>query len=198
MKRAKEVLLDFTPLLDVTMILLFFFVLFSRIGVDGIRQDAEQTYQQAQSVQAEAAQIMQDAEAVRKDAEQMRRDAEQKMQILAEADENSAESAEAMLAFSRGENYRLRLKMEPDGWVLRIYHGKDLVDALADNSDFSGDLLDSLERIGWEPEQTQLCAFCYEAADPGSRAAYQRVSDALNTARKLYPHVYISEMDLSQ
>ena len=192
MKRgAKELLLDFTPLLDVTMILLFFFVLFSRIGVDGIRQEAAQNMQDAKALHTEAVQMMSDAEALQADA------ADQ-LAILAEADVRAAEAAEAMIAFSRGENYRLRLKMETDGWVLRIYQGKNIVGALTDSKTFTEDLKDSLDRAGWKTADTLLCEFCYEAADPGSRAAYRRVSSALKEIRKQYPHVYISEIDLSQ
>lgn len=192
MKRGtKELLLDFTPLLDVTMILLFFFVLFSRIGVDSIRQEAAQNMQDARSLHTEAEQMMLDAEA-------MQEDAAGQLAILAEADARAAEAAEAMIAFSRGENYRLRLKMETDGWVLRIYHGKSIVGALTDSKTFAEDLTESLERAGWAPEDTLLCEFCYEAADPGSRSAYRRVSDALKEIRKQFPHVYISEIDLSQ
>ena len=192
MKRgAKELLLDFTPLLDVTMILLFFFVLFSRIGVDGIRQEAAQNMQDAKALHTEAVQMMSDAEALQADA------ADQ-LAILAEADARASEAAEAMIAFSRGENYRLRLKMETDGWVLRIYQGKKIVGALTDSKTFTEDLKDSLDRAGWKTADTLLCEFCYEAADPGSRAAYRRVSSALKEIRKQYPHVYISEIDLSQ
>ena len=192
MKRgAKELLLDFTPLLDVTMILLFFFVLFSRIGVDGIRQEAAQNMQDAKALHTEAVQMMSDAEALQADA------ADQ-LAILAETDARAAEAAEAMIAFSRGENYRLRLKMETDGWVLRIYQGKKIVGALTDSKTFTEDLKDSLDRAGWKTADTLLCEFCYEAADPGSRAAYRRVSSALKEIRKQYPHVYISEIDLSQ
>ncbi|MBR5722974.1 MAG: biopolymer transporter ExbD, partial [Oscillospiraceae bacterium] len=134
MKRgAKELLLDFTPLLDVTMILLFFFVLFSRIGVDSIRQEAAQNMQDAKALHAEASQMMQDAETLQENADGQ-------LAILAEADARAAEAAEAMIAFSRGENYRLRLKMEPDGWVLRIYQGKKIVGALEDSKTFTEDL----------------------------------------------------------
>ena len=192
MKRGtKELLLDFTPLLDVTMILLFFFVLFSRIGVDSIRQEAAQNMQDARSLHTEAEQMMLDAEA-------MQEDAAGQLAILAEADARAAEAAEAMIAFSRGENYRLRLKMEPDGWVLRIYQGKKIVGALEDSKTFTEDLKESLDRAGWKAADTLLCEFCYEAADPGSRAAYNRVENALTEIRKQYPHVYISEIDLSQ
>lgn len=192
MKRgAKELLLDFTPLLDVTMILLFFFVLFSRIGMDGIRQEAAQNLQDAKAMHTEAVQMMSDAEALQADADEQ-------LAILAEADTRAAEAAEAMIAFSRGENYRLRLKMETDGWVLRIYQGKKIVGALTDSKTFTEDLNESLDRAGWKNADTLLCEFCYEAADPGSRAAYRRVSSALKEIRKQYPHVYISEIDLSQ
>ena len=192
MKRGtKELLLDFTPLLDVTMILLFFFVLFSRIGVDNIRQEAAQNMQDAKALHSEASQMMQDAEALQADADSQ-------LAILAEADARAAEAAEAMIAFSRGENYRLRLKMEPDGWVLRIYQGKRIVGALEDSKTFTEDLKESLDRAGWKAADTLLCEFCYEAADPGSRAAYNRVDNALTEIRKQYPHLYISEIDLSQ
>ena len=192
MKRGpKELLLDFTPLLEVTMILLFFFVLFSRIGVDNIRQEAAQNMQDAKALHTEAEQMMLDAEA-------MQQDAAGQLAVLAEADARAAEAAEAIIAFSHGENYRLRPKMETDGWVLRIYQGKNIVGALTDSKTFAEDLKESLERAGWVPDDTLLCEFCFEAADPGSRAAYRRVSEAMKEIRKQFPHVYISEIDLSQ
>ena len=54
-----------------------------------------------------------------------------------------------------------------------------------------------LSEMRYQKEDTVLCEFLYEGEKPGSRAAYQTVQNALKALKADYPHLYISETDIS-
>lgn len=196
MKRIRELILDFTPLLDVTLIILFYFILFSHMGAAEAQQKAEFAAAEAAAAQSAAAEMMAEAERLQQSAEELQQDAAERLAILEETAHDQAATAEAMQAFARGENLKLRLISQADAWSLRVQQRQAIL------ADLSGDALaeqlaDAVKAAGYLPEDVVLCEFAYAAAESGSYQAYQAAVRALEAVRAEYPHFYISETDLS-
>ena len=190
MKRVREIILDFTPLLDVALIILFYFILFSHMGAAEAQQRAEQAEQQAITVQAAA-------EAEIREAAEMQQQAAQKLAAIAEADGNQAAVAEALEQFAGGNNLKLRLRAQGGTWTLLVMQGAASLGELTEQSPENA-LVQLMRDSGFEKEQVILCEFAYTAAEAGSNRAYDAVEAALKAVRKDYPHLYISETDLSR
>lgn len=124
----RQIILDFTSLLDVIMIILFFFILFARIETDNAKavldgdkaaleeQQAQLTEQQSQ-IELQQIQLQEDKE---------------KYEVLIQEEEdylnelNSSESAAAMNVagiheFSQGTNLKINLNMNNDNWRLDVF-----------------------------------------------------------------------------
>lgn len=188
MRRIREIILDFTPLLDITLIILFYFILFSHLGAAEAQQRAEQAESAAAEAQAAAAEILDTAEA-------MQAQAKQQLDILSVS--SGAEAAEAMQRFAEGKNLRLRLHARAGSWELRVMQGDAELTVLS-GKDIAPGLAAALSDAGYRAEDVILCEFVYSADEAGSYQAYQTADSALDALRKDYPHLYISETDLSK
>lgn len=197
MKRIREIILDFTPLLDVTLIILFYFILFSHMGAAEAQQQAELAAAEADAAKSAASEMMAEAERLQQEAENMQKDAADRLAILEKTEQNQAAAAEAMQAFASGENLKLRLISQTGAWKLRVQQGQDVIADLQGDS-VEQQLLKSIQEAGYLPENIILCEFAYTATEAGSYQAYQSVHQVLDTVRVEYPHFYISETDLSQ
>lgn len=197
-RRRRDVVLDFTSLLDVTLIILFYFILFSRMDVEKAQQQAAQRTAEAATVSAEADQRIEQAERLLKEADARKKDAEQAMAALQDADRQSAANVEALLAFGEGNALRLRLYLEGGTWRCTVKRGGTQLAELTRGGDTDALLLDAMRQAGYQPEDTVLCEFIYPAGEAGSRAAYQEIAAGLLAVQKQYPHMYLSETDLSE
>lgn len=196
MKRMRDIILDFTPLLDITLIILFYFILFSHMGAAEAQQNAALAAAAAEAAQSAAADMMAEAEQLHRQAENLQLEADRQLAILAETEQNQAATAEAMQAFARGENLKLRLLSQADGWSLRVQTGDDRLAELAGEA-LAQQLTDVLQTAGYLREDVILCEFAYTATESGSYQAYRTVHEALDAVRAEYQHLYISETDLS-
>ena len=197
-RRRRDVVLDFTSLLDVTLIILFYFILFSRLDVEKAQQQAQQQTAAAASVSAEADARIEQAEQMLSEAERRRQEAEYALSALQEADARSASNIEALLAFGEGNAMRLRLYLENGIWRCTVKRGGTQLAELKKGDDIPASLRDALQSAGYQPEDTVLCEFIYPAGEAGSRAAYQEIAEGLLSVQKQYPHLYLSETDLSE
>lgn len=196
MKRMRELILDFTPLLDITLIILFYFILFSHMGAAEARQNAALAAAEADAATAAAAEMMAEAAQMQQSAEDLQQDAARQLAILAETEQNQAATAEAIQAFACGENLKLRLTSQAGEWSLRVQRGQEVLAELAGDA-LAQQLADAVQAAGCLPEDVILCEFAYTATEAGSYQAYQAVQQALGAVRAEYPHLYISETDLS-
>ena len=197
MRRGQEVLLDFTTLLDVTMLLLFFFVLFSRMDVDQAKESAAAERIAAQSVMNEARELKADAEAELAGAQAEKAQAEEALRQLNEADAQRAADLAALQYYGLGQNLKLRLEFDDSDWMLSVRRGDTVPHMLESGTVSSGRLRSVLAELRYQKEDTVLCEFLYEGEKPGSRAAYQTVQNALKALKADYPHLYVSETDIS-
>lgn len=197
MKRTKDILLDFTPLLDVTMIILFFFLLFSKLNTDAVLQDAETQKQAAYSAAQDAEAAKSDAESAKLRAEQARQAYEAELAQMKDADANQGAVAEALDAFGRGENLKLRLEMNEVRWQLLVTGPNDFSEIIF-SEDMSGEALEGAFRdAGYSPDDALLCTFIYNGNAPVSREAHSAVMNAVSEVKQHFTLFYLSETDIS-
>ncbi len=192
MKRIREIILDFTPLLDVTLIILFYFILFSHMGAAEAQQKADRERADAAAAQTAAAQHMQEAEELMQQAEFERR-------VLAEASGNGAMLEQAVEEYAAGRNIKLLLTMNGKSWTLRVRRGnaRDTLAELHSAEDLSL-LTAALRKTEYQKDDIILCELIYDADEDGTNQAYQDVRQILEQVRETFPHIYISETDLSK
>ena len=192
MKRIREIILDFTPLLDVTLIILFYFILFSHMGAAEAQQKADRERADAAAAQTAAAQHMEEAEQLMQQAEFERR-------VLAEAGGNGSMLEQAVEEYAAGRNIKLLLTMNGKSWTLRVRRGnaRDTLAELHSAEDLSL-LTAALRKADYQKDDIILCELIYDADEDGTNQAYQDVRQILEQVREAFPHIYISETDLSK
>ena len=191
-KLIREIILDFTPLLDVTLIILFYFILFSHMGAAEAQQKADRERADAAAAQTAAAQHMEEAEQLMQQAEFERR-------LLAEAGGNGAMLEQAVEEYAAGRNIKLLLTMNGKSWTLRVRRGnaRDTLAELHSAEDLSL-LTAALRKADYQKDDIILCELIYDADEDGTNQAYQDVRQILEQVREAFPHIYISETDLSK
>ena len=197
-RRRRDVILDFTSLLDVTLIILFYFILFSRMDVAKAQEQAAEKTAEAASVSAEADSRIEQAERMLAEADARQKDADYALSALADADRQSAANIEALLAFGEGNALKLRLYLEGGTWRCTVRRGGTLLTELTRGGDPASLLRSAMQQAGYQPDDTVLCEFLYPADEAGSRAAYQEIAEGLRAVQREYPHMYLSETDLSE
>ena len=195
MRRREEIFLDFTPLLDVTLILLFFFLLFASLQTAEARQDMERETAQAQQTQAELERQLEEYAYLTEKAEALVKGAQEEMDMIQASDPRKASNLKAMMAFNCSGNLKLILDMEDR--TLRIFHGSELLCTADPAEDLQAILSDVLLHSGYDREDTVFCDFILDGAQPGTASAYRRIHEELFFLKGEFPYFYYSETDLS-
>lgn len=197
MRRKRDLFLDFTSLLDITLIILFFFIMFSHMEIadskataDALMAKAEVAMSQAEAREQSAVKKMQETE----DLEEQLND---ELELVRQANEREAENLEAMLEFGRGHNIKMLLKMENDSWTLNVYSGDELISVIASASNISQGLIDVLTDAGYTSSDTLFCEFILDGSQAGTASAYRTITRAIIEACNTYGHLYYSETDIS-
>lgn len=185
--KLKEIILDFTSLLDVIMIILFWFIINYKTQA---QEQISQAEQNAAAAISSAEQQMQEAEALRQQAEN-------ELEALAEANDRLASNMEAMLAFGKSENFNIYLCMAEDDWFLDVYQGSSQLGTIGSKNEkqIGMKLNDLFSEAGCDADDTILCVFSYDSSEPGTRAAYQSVIRELNYIKVGNPLFFYSELD---
>lgn len=188
--KKRDIILDFTSLLDVTLIVIFFFVLFSHLDSQANKERTDEKIKELDYA-------IEEAESRETEATLLVSQLEDEIDIVRQANERTANNVTEILNYNRNENLKLVLDMSKDGWNIRVIHKGELVGRITKKADISSDLLILLNTAGIEKGQTVLCDFSFDGSEPGTRAAYNTISEAFEKLKKEYKHFYISETDLS-
>lgn len=196
MKR-RDVLLDFTPLLDVTLILLFFFLLFSTFEVEEAKSKLDTQLQAAQEQQAAAQAQLDLANAKYEQANALTQQLEKDLAIVENASGRQASNVEALMEFNRGTNMKLILTVRENGPILRVFRGDTQIATLSPDGDLAGVICASLKEAGYTAEDTVLCEFILDGSEPGTAAAYRKIKQQLMYVKGEFNYFYYSETDIS-
>lgn len=195
-KNKREVILDFTSLLDVIMLILFFFVIFAQIdssnAIDAANQNAEQAIADADQAIQDANQAIQDAMNDQAHAEAMMSEAEQEQTYAQAVILNSTGD------FDKAIQLQLDLLLENEKWKIVITgFGKDnKPDTIEDVRNRKPDeLADELDKIisnhSYSPSDAILINLVYDSVQSGSRKSKNNSDEMIRLLRDEYYYQYL-------
>lgn len=185
--KMREIILDFTSLLDVILIILFWFIIQyrsqSQAQVQAAQEASAAAQMAAQEREAEADVQLSHAEAV----------------VSAYEDSRHGSNSQALVQFGEGEHVSLRLHMEKEGWRLDVGSGENILGSVTDRNakKIGQQVFALLEEAGYAEDATILCVFMFDSSQPGTRQAYAAVSEALHQIKVRNRYFYCTEEDLA-
>lgn len=191
--RRKDIVLDFTSLLDVIMIILFFFIIFGTLDT---QTAAEETRTQAEQIKQEAEEKLRQAEQTLSEAEAMKAQAEEELQNLEEAGTQAEEYYAAMSEFRRGINLKLIYYGGVDDWSFVLKSGDEVLTQLYSTDDFNAKISQVIEEHGYTEDSYIMLEYIYDYRDL-KISADNAVRGALDSLKQRYKHLLVSETDIS-
>lgn len=189
-RKRQDVILDFTSLLDVTLILIFFFVLFSHL-------DGEEQKNRTQEKLLELDRAVAQAQAETQRAQELADQLAGELETVTAASQRNGANTREILAYGRGETVKLLLNMEGAGWTLRVNRGGSPLATLGKDASLGPELAKLFRQAGYTRESTILCDLVYDGSQPGTASAYKAIRKGLDSLGEDYPFLYISETDFS-
>lgn len=197
--KAKDVFLDFTPLLDITLIILFYFILFANFS--GENTAAAEQMAEAEAMMSAADSMIADADSRMADAEKLAAEAEDKLAMIEAADSDAAELAKALEELESGENVKLLYASEGIGtgrWTVTVKKGGDTLRVFTpqDIDGIAAEMSRLLEGAGYDEDSYIFISYIYEDIDITPKVKIEKMFKAL---REEYPgHIFVSETNTSQ
>ena len=198
--KKRQINLDFTSLLDVTMIILFFFIIFSSLETDNLKKDLEDKQQQVSAELEEAKAKNNKADELLGEAQKKNEQADKRLEEANSAVDRSGDNADAIMDFSENKNLKLHLDMNGEnGWTLKFAKGEEIVKEIpkADISVMTGEVRELFKEQGYKADNTILIEFSYDATENGTTSAYLDTMKIINTLKNEYEHLFYSETDVS-
>lgn len=205
-RNKREIILDFTSLLDIIMMLLFFFVIFAQLdsnqAIENAESKANEQIQQAHEAQAEAEEQFLKAENELKEAENIRADAEHALNEIKQSNERNGANIEGILDFDNGINLKLFLQYENNNWNMKVKSGKERIGVIEnirerEADDIAEELSAMLVETGYTNDLCILCDLIYKANEPGSNKSINNVENSIDILKNDYKYFYCSSTDTS-
>lgn len=188
--KKRDVILDFTSLLDVTLIVIFFFVIFSHL-------DTEDNRAKTEAKVAELETAIEEAEEREASAAELITQLEKEIEIVRDSSERQASNVEEMLEYGKSGNLKIILVMEDSGWIIRVNCKEVVVAEIDSSADIGKELLKAVQMAGYEVKDTVFCDFVFDGSVPGTASAYRKITKGLDLVKEEYRFLYYSETDLS-
>lgn len=188
--KKRDVILDFTSLLDVTLIVIFFFVIFSHL-------DTEDNRAKTEAKVAELETAIEEAEEREASAEELMAQLEKEIEIVRDSSERQASNIEEMLEYGKSGNIKIILVMEESGWMIRVNCKEAVVAEIDSGADIGAELLKAVQMAGYEEKDTVFCDFVFNGSVAGTAKAYREITKGLDLVKEEYRFLYYSETDLS-
>lgn len=198
--KKRQIILDFTSLLDVIMIILFFFIIFSNLETDNLRKDLEDKQQQVSSELEEAKAKNDKADELLGEAQEKNEQADKRMEEANSAVDRSGDNADAIMDFSENKNLKLHLDMSgKSGWTLKFAKGEEIIKEVpkADISEMTDEVRALFTEQGYTADNTILIEFSYDATENGTTSAYLDTMKIITAMKNEYEHLFYSETDVS-
>lgn len=196
----REIILDFTSLLDVMMVILFFFILFGHLETMDAKAALQLAEQSAAEREKEAEQLKDEAGRLLEQAELKEQQADERLSEAEQAGERSGENVDGISQFSRNMNIRVKLKMNGGSdWSLMVFRGEEKITEIPKNSvaEMSREFSRALSDSGCNAEDTLLCIYVYDATQAGTASADRDIQRVFEEIKSEYKHFFYSETDTS-
>lgn len=190
--KLREIILDFTSLLDVIMIILFFFILFSTLEVENVTQSAEEariSYETQMEMQAEEQAVW-------------RQQAEEEWERILQIDKNAAKNQQALVAYDQGRMLAFNLQdvESRNVWTLNILCGEEKLGSVT--AEGSGELAEKmaelLTKAGLQTEDVIIGTLTYDGNSFGTAGAVPVIEDAIGEMQEMYSNLYFTTINVSR
>lgn len=191
MKRSR-ISLDFTSLLDIMMIILFFFILnFNNAQAEAIKKIDDYNNQSEQ--------LEEDKEKFEKEKEEWQKQADIELERIRNADENAASNAEALMNFQKGIFLTIDLKVnDPDNWIITVNNGGNKIgEIISENSqNVAKEIIDILNNNKFENNDVILAVLMFNQHDIGSaKVITEEFIENIKSVRYEYPYFYCADLE---
>ncbi len=190
--KLREIILDFTSLLDVIMIILFFFILFSTLEVENVTQSAEEariSYETQMEMQAEEQAVW-------------RQQAEEEWERILQIDKNAAKNQQALVAYNQGRMLAFNLQdvESRNEWTLNILCGEDKLGSVTaqDSAELSEKMEELLTKAGLQTEDVIIGTLTYDGNSFGTAGAVPVIEDAIGDMQEMYSNLYFTTINVSR
>ncbi len=188
--KKRDVILDFTSLLDVTLIVIFFFVIFSHL-------DTEDNRAKTEAKVAELETAIEEAEEREASAEELITQLEKEIDIVRDSSARQASNIEEMLKYGKSGNIKIILVMQDGGWILRVNCKEEVLTEITSDKDIGAELKAAIIAAGYSEKDTIFCDLVFDGSLPGTASTYRKISKGLDDVEEIYRYLYYSETDLS-
>jgi biopolymer transport protein ExbD len=186
--KVREIILDFTSLLDVIMIILFFFILFSTFEIETATNEANQTKIEY--------------EAKSEEAEKERKKYEVERDKLLNLDKNAVKNQEALSAYNDNQVLSINLveKIDSEGLYINILRGDDkLLEIKYESSlNYNKEITDIIESSNYKSDDVIICNLIYNGDNIGSAEAVEKIEKAVNNVQNEYKNFYFAAINISK
>lgn len=190
--KIREIILDFTSLLDITMIILFFFLLYSSIDVESVSEKAK-------AAEASYTEMQQDNE---KEQQEWREKASQEWERILAADSNAAANQEALNAYNEGNGLAFNLHEVESGdvWSLSVLSGNKKIDEISsdDKAKLKDELKVCIKKAGYESDDVIIATFTYDGSSYGTAKAVPIIENAVINLQRDYKGLYFTSINISK
>lgn len=190
--KLREIILDFTSLLDVIMIILFFFILFSTLEVENVTQSAEEariSYETQMEMQAEEQAVW-------------RQQAEEEWERILQIDRNAAKNQQALVAYDQGRMLAFNLQdvESRNVWTLNILCGEEKLGSVTaeDSGELAEKMAELLTKAGLQTEDVIIGTLTYDGNSFGTAGAVPVIEDAIGEMQEMYSNLYFTTINVSR
>lgn len=190
--KIREIILDFTSLLDVIMIILFFFILYSSV-------DVEDASEKARAAEASYTEQLRQNE---KEQQEWREKASEEWERILSADINAANNQKALTEYSQGGgiSFNLHEVKRGDEWSLSVLSGNKKLDEISseDMDSLKDRLRDCLQKVGYSEEDVIIGTFTFDGSAYGTEKAVPVIENAIRSIQRDYKCLYFTSINISK
>ena len=173
--KIRDIILDFTSLLDVIMILLFFFFFFSYMEIESTTTNTKQQYEQAKE-------MLELAEQKEHDAQELANEAGEALERIESLKNHEDSNIHGIYQFSLGKNIQICIEKTDTntGWnyvVIDNEHPTERI-FMSDSQTIASEFNLILKKWDYPQNDTILCVFVYDSNEPGTRKPFKYIKEA--------------------
>ena len=221
-KSKREVILDFTPLLDVIMLILFFFILLTSVNfqnkTEEIEANAQSTISEAEAeaqsaiseAKAEAQSAISEAKAEAQSTIEIYNEKieelEEELNALDSAGNTNGEAIDSLYKYKQDLFLRLKLKKEEKSvgeaskkiWNIHVYYDNTEIGIINDINEHSiekcsNEFLKILSDNKFNKDENLICELIINTSEGGSLESYVYTSEILKRIEKDYKYLFVPQ-----
>lgn len=194
-KRVKimksKISLDFTSLLDITMIILFFFLINFKFSVDDIKAEADS---KAEAVAEQSEKLRSDKQEFEKEKAELQRTVETELKNIREADKRAADNIEALIDFKNGDVIDIELDIKGSSeWEMTFSRGTVVLGTISsdDGKNIRDWIVTMLNHEGYKSDAVIIGVFKYNKKSFGSLFA-EKLYEEARGADYIFKNFYLT------